>query len=141
MIYLVLASAVLLQSTLFSIPFVIPILLFYFILTKNPSVFFIAAVFGLLIDTLLLNPIGSTSLFLIIFLFVSTLYTRIFEMETFYFAAIFTLAGSAVYSYIFYPSNFVLKAAVCFFIAFAIYYGRAILSNPKLNKESPRLLK
>lgn len=141
MIYLVLTAAVLLQATFFSIPFVVPILLLYFIFSKKPSAFFIAAIFGISIDILLLNPIGMTSLFLVIFLFISTLYTRIFEMETFYFAAIFTLAGSAVYSYIFYPSDLILKSAVCFLIAFAIYYVHIFSNRRVLNKKSQPLLK
>lgn len=142
MIYLVLLASVFLQSTLFSIPVMIPVLLLYFIYSKNPNTFLIAAIFGILIDILLLNPIGLTSIFLGIFLFISSLYQRIFEMETFYFAAVFTLAGSAIYSYIFYPSNFILKAIVCFLIAFIIYYSHKIFRQHFLNKSSaPSVLK
>lgn len=132
MIYLLLIALILLQATFFSIPFMIPVLLLYFIYSKNPNTFFIAAIFGILIDILLLNPVGLTSIYLCTFLFISSLYRRIFEMETFYFAAIFTLIGSAVYSYIFYPSNFVLKAVVCFFVAFIIYYTSYFFRQKRL---------
>jgi cell shape-determining protein MreD len=129
MISLGLLAVVLLQSTLFSIPFMIPILFLYLIYTKNPNTFLIAVLFGALIDALLLNPIGQTSIFLCVFLFISSLYRRIFEIETFYFAAIFTLVGSAIYSYIFYPQAFILKAIVCFLITFVIYYSRKFIKN------------
>lgn len=139
MIYPALLATVFLQSTLFSIPAMIPVLLLYFIYSKNPNTFFIAALFGVLIDILLLNPIGATSIFLCVFLFISSLYTRIFEMDTFYFAAVFTLIGSAVYSYIFYPSNFILKATICFLIAFIIYYTRQKLQKSKILRGEARL--
>lgn len=121
MIYGILTFTAFLQGSLFSIPFIIPIILLYFIFSKKESAFFAAAVFGILIDILLLNPLGATSIFLIIFLFISTMYTRIFEAENFYFAAVFTLIGSGVYSYIFYPSDFVLKAIVCLAIVVFVY--------------------
>ena len=141
MIYPALIVTVLLQSSLFSIPFIIPVLLLYFIYSKNPATFFLAAIFGILIDVLLLNPIGLTSLFLCVFLFASSLYFKKFEMETFYFAAIFTLIGSGIYSYIFYPSNFILKAVVCFFVALIIYFRKHPSRQELPNRSNASLLK
>lgn len=134
MIYVALTVSAFLQSSILSIPVMIPVLLLYFIYSKNPNVFIISAIFGAFIDILLLNPIGESSIFLGIFLFVSSLYQRIFEIETFYFAAVFTFTGSLIYSYVFYPSNFVLKAIVCLMLAFIIYYAYHTLRNRKNKK-------
>ncbi len=140
MIYLALLVSVLLQSTLLSIPLMIPFILLYFIYFKDPKIFLISFIFGIILDILLLNPIGATSAFLSIFLFIVSAYERKFETETFYFVLIFSFLGALAYSYLFSPAFFIFKALVSLILACAIYffYSNFWKSRKKLNPSLPR---
>jgi len=52
---------------------------------------------GAVLDILLLNPLGKTSLFLVVFLFIILLYDKKFDIQTFPFVFLASFIGSFVY--------------------------------------------
>lgn len=109
MIFLVLLFVIslTLQGSVTTIPLVLILLLNLFIATKKTSVFVIAFFCGLLLDAMLGNPLGETSIFYILFLAIIFLYERKFDIQTFPFVFISSFLGSFAYL-ILYNSRFIL---------------------------------
>ena len=119
--------AVFLQSTILTVPFLIPVSLFYFIYSKRENAFILSFVFGVVLDILLLNPVGLTSIFLCFFLFALSLYSKKFEIDNIFFILIFVLLGSFLYSILFsYPLIFPEVAVIIFslFVYLFIHIAR-----------------
>lgn len=138
---LTLIITVLVQSVFLSWPFFIPILLLFFILTKSSNVFLIAFVIGILQDILLLSPIGLTSAYLIIFLFVVSLYFRKFEIRSPYFIFISAFLGCALYLFITSSSFLIYKSLIMGGFSIIAWYLLILILNSKHKKSSPSLLK
>src|SRR5690349_21666169 len=122
MIYLAVLISIFLNSTLFSTPFFIPIILSYFIFSKNQNAFLLAFIVGIVIDIFLINPIGLTSLYFSTAIFLVFLYSAKFEIETLPFTSIFTFLASTIYLFLFSSNFLIAKAAVCTGLAIIIYY-------------------
>jgi cell shape-determining protein MreD len=122
MIYLGILISIILEASFLSIPILIPIILSYFIFTKNSNAFFLAFASGILIDTFLLNPIGISSIYFCIILFLVFLYSKKFEIESLPFISIFTILASSFYIAIFSSSFFIAKTFICTAISVIIYF-------------------
>lgn len=95
-VILILISA-LLQASVTTLPLVILFFLNAAVLTKKTWIFPIAFLTGLVLDVLLLNPIGKTSIFLVTFLFIILLYDKKFDIQTFPFVFLASFIGSLIY--------------------------------------------
>ncbi len=139
MIYLGIIISVFLQSTLSTIPIIIPILVYYFIFSKKMNAFGMALVSGIFIDIFLLNPIGATSLFLTIILFIISLYSKKFEIQTPIFLVLITFISTLIYSFLFSPDSSFQKAI--FNIALALLILNIIKFWKKKNIHFTSLVK
>ena len=140
MIYLGAFFSILLQVAISSTPIFIPIILVYFIFSKNPISFAIAFLTGIFIDSFLLNPIGISSLYFCLLLFVVSLYSKKFEIQTPLFILLSTFLGSAIYVVILSGSLPFIKAFICTFIALIFYYLISWSKNKSKKKISPSVL-
>lgn len=87
----------LLEGSVTTLPLVILFFINAAIVTKKTWVFPIAFLTGLVLDILLLNPLGGTSIFLAIFLFIVLLYDKKFDIQTFPFVFLSSFIGSLIY--------------------------------------------
>lgn len=105
---------ILIEGTLTSLPLSLLLLLNIAIITKKTWVFAVAFLAGLLLDVLTLNPLGKTSLFFLIFIFIVLIYDRKFEIQTYPFVLISSFFGSLAYLLIFgYPGVLAQAAFAC----------------------------
>jgi len=123
--------AIVLESTITTLPLVLLIILFLSVINKKKEVFVIAFFAGLLLDVLSFGRIGLSSLYFTIFVFLIFLYQRKFEIETLYFVAIFSFLGSFIYlflegvKYAFSQSLFATFLIVLSFLAFKKFNKKA----------------
>lgn len=113
---------ILIEGALTSLPLSLLLLLNIAVITKKTWVFAAAFLAGLLLDILTLNPLGKTSLFFLIFIFIVLIYDRKFEIQTYPFVLISSFFGSLVYLIIFgYPSIFA-QAAFASTVAVSLFF-------------------
>src|SRR3990167_5384478 len=96
-IVILILISTLLQASITTLPLVILFFLIVAVVTKKTWVFPAAFLTGLVLDVLLLNPMGKTSLFLVIFLFIVLLYDKKFDIQTFPFVFLASFIGSLIY--------------------------------------------
>src|SRR3989344_7918039 len=87
----------LLQTSVTTLPLVMLFFLNAAVVAKKTWIFPIAFLTGAVLDVLLLNPLGTTSLFLVIFLFIILLYDKKFDIQTFPFVFLASFIGSLIY--------------------------------------------
>lgn len=103
----------LLQASVTTLPLVILFFLNAAVVTKKAWIFPMAFLAGLVLDVLLLNPLGKTSIFLVIFLFVVLLYDKKFDIQTFSFVFLASFIGSLIYFIVIgYTSNIFIQGIV-----------------------------
>lgn len=110
-----------LEGSVTTIPLVLVLLLNCAIVTKKPWIFALAFFCGLFLDAQLLNPIGKTSLFYLIFLAIVFLYEKKFDTQTFPFVFIASYLGSFIYLFI-YGSRFLLLESLISAILGMIFF-------------------
>mgnify|MGYP001616417992 CR=1 FL=1 len=130
MIFLVLLFVVslILQGSITTIPLVLILLLNLFIATKKTSVFVIAFICGLLLDTMLGNPLGQTCIFYLLFLAVVFLYERKFDIQTFPFVFISSFLGSFVYLIV-YENRFIIMQALTSSLISVVFFFLLIVAD------------
>lgn len=109
---LLLPFALLMQGTYATMPFVIGILLLYYVFAKNLSVFPLAWISGIILDAFWVQAIGTTSLFLVIFLYFVSVYEKKFEIVTVPFIFFSTFLGSFVFLLFFDYQYALLQACI-----------------------------
>lgn len=127
-IILILLSAFL-QGSVTTLP--LPLLLFLTaaVVVKKTWIFRAAFLTGLLLDIFLLNPLGKTSLFFVIFIFIILLYDKKFDIQTFHFVFLASFIGSLIYFIAFQVSNILAQALVSAIITALLFWALV-----KLNK-------
>ena len=93
--------ALVLESTLTTMPLVFIVLFSATILFESTTLLLLGFVCGLLLDTLTFHPIGESSLFFLLILTMAFLYERKFETRSLPFIGIILLVGSFLYIWIF----------------------------------------
>jgi len=116
LIILILLS-VLLQATVTTLPLILLLFLNAAVVAKKTWVFPAAFLAGAVLDILLLNPMGKTSLFLVVFLFIILLYDKKFDIQTFPFVFLASFIGSFVYFIAFQIPNVFAQALISTAIA------------------------
>lgn len=98
---ILLIVCIILQVTSTVLPLLlIPLLLFY-LYERDERVFVAAFMCGIVLDTLLVQPVGLTSIFLLCFLCLVFLYQRKFEIGSPVFVGLALFSGSFLYALIF----------------------------------------
>lgn len=107
--------------SLTTIPLSIAVLAVSTVIFKKSWVLFVAFFLGLFLDLFLLRPLAQTSLFFVIFVFVTWLYERKFETQTLSFVFISTLLGSISYLMVFEYNDVLLQSFVSATIAVLLF--------------------
>lgn len=102
---------VLLEGTITTVPVTLLTLLILIIVSKQEWIIILAFFAGLWLDLLLIRPLGASSLFFAVFIFIVLLYGRKFEIQTFPFVCIASFLGAILYLWMF-GYNYVLAQAL-----------------------------
>jgi len=113
--------AFLLQSFFTTMPFVLTACLIIYVLERKVWILPVAFSMGLFLDIATMRPIGSTSLFFIVFLFVISLYQKKFEIFTFHFIFLASFFGTISFLLFFEPDHFILQTLLNSFLALLIF--------------------
>lgn len=122
MLLLLLFIAILLESTLTTLPLVFIVLLCGAVVYKNAEVLIAAVISGVILDMLLFRRIGGTGIFFLITLMLAFLYERKFEIKSLPFILIASFAGSLAYSFIFIKSEILLQSIVSCALAVCVFF-------------------
>ena len=111
-VILILISTII-QASATTLPLVILFFLNAAVVAKKTWIFPMAFLAGLVLDVLLLNPLGGTSIFLVILLFVVLLYDKKFDIQTFPFVFLASFIGSLIYFIVIgHTSNIFIQAII-----------------------------
>jgi cell shape-determining protein MreD len=127
--------ALIFEVSLTTIPFIFLVLLCLIVIIKQDWLFAAAFVFGLLFDILSFKTIGSSSAFLVLFLFLVLLYQSKFEITTGYFVAIASFFGSFLFLFLQgYTHLIIIQAVVSSVIALILFkliqkFGKSFIIN------------
>lgn len=95
--FVLLFIAILLESTVTTLPVVLCVLFCFGIMLRNPSILFWGFIGGIIIDALSFHTMGVSSLFFLLFFMIVFLYERKFEIQSIAFVFLFSLLGSLLY--------------------------------------------
>lgn len=98
---LLLLTLIVLEGSVTTVPLVLLYLILLTVFTSKHVVFGVAFGAGILIDLLLVRPIGQTSAFYLLFLFFIVLYERKYEMATVPYVLATSLVGTISYGLIY----------------------------------------
>ncbi len=101
-----------LEITLTSIPLVFILLVAFVPFYRNNFMFFLAFLFGLLLDFFAFRDVGISSIFFVSFIFLMLLYQSKLEISTNYFVFIATFLGSFLYIFIFSFQGYIILEAL-----------------------------
>ena len=108
----ILAALLFIEASFTTIPVAFLFLLLLTIFKKSSIVFIVAFFVGVLMDILLLRPLGMTSMVYLLILFLVTLYDRKFEIATTSFIGFSSFFGSLIYLLVFQNQVPILQAIV-----------------------------
>jgi cell shape-determining protein MreD len=113
--------SVFLEGTATTLPLVFVCLLCLTVLMRGPAMFFLAFIAGIFLDSFALRPIGQTSIFFLIVIFLILLYQRKYEINSYPFVFIASCIGAMLYLVIFGYTNIVLQAFLSALFAMIIF--------------------
>lgn len=108
--FITLIAVSFLQATTTTTPFIIMLFVLFYVFSNSFLVLLAVFLSGLIFDTLLLHPLGSTSMLFLGFILLLFLYERKFETRTFQFVFFATFLGSVTFLLLF-GYNYVLEQA------------------------------
>ncbi len=133
-LYVLLLLLLFIEGLITTAPLVFVTLMVFFICTKKEIVFLFAFIAGILLDALLVLPLGLHSLFFVVFLLFVILYERKFEIQTIPFVLLSASIGSFCYVIAFDNNSLLLQMyEVCAGTVFAIvlfFIFRTFTKNP-----------
>lgn len=121
LLLILLVFAVFIEGTLTTIPLTLICLLCLMIVRRDAMIFPLAFLAGLLVDAMTLRPLGSTSLFLLTFVFLILLYQRKYEIYSYQFVMVASFVGSIVFMTLFGYENVVLQSLLSAIIGGIIF--------------------
>jgi len=125
--------SIFLEGTVTNLPLVLICLVILTIATRNLFLFILAFVAGIFLDTFALRPIGLTSIFLLLCVFLMLLYQRKYEINSYPFVLLASFVGSLVYLLIFGYANAFVLALGSVIVALLLFMSFRI-ANLKLQK-------
>jgi len=93
--------SIFLEGTVTNLPLVFISLVILTIAIRNLFLFFLAFFAGILLDAFALRPLGETSMFLLICVFLMLLYQRKYEINSYPFVLLASFFGSLIYLFLF----------------------------------------
>jgi len=104
--------ALFLEGTVTNLPLVFISLVIITIAMRNLFLFLLAFISGIFLDAFALRPLGETSIFLLLCVFLMLLYQRKYEINSYPFVSLASFVGSLIYLLIFgYGNAFWLAGA------------------------------
>lgn len=113
--------ALLLESTLTTVPLVLLALLCLAVARKKTWIFPLAFFSGILLDILLVRVVGLTSLFFLVYLFFVLLYDRKYEIRTLPFIMVSAFVGTLLYGVLFSLPMLFIQAIISSFVAGGVF--------------------
>lgn len=126
-----LVLAILLEGTLTSLPLVIMLLLIIGTQMRSNDVFFVGFFSGLLLDVLLVRPLGETSVYFLVVLFLLFLYDRKYEVSSPLFVTLVTFIASSIYVLIFPVPGSFFQIVVVTLMAFLGYSALQMITKKR----------
>ena len=120
---------------LLTLPLPLLLLLTAAVVVKKTWIFPIALLTGLLLDIFLLNPLGKTSLFFVIFIFIILLYDKKFDIQTFHFVFLASFIGSLTYFIAFQVSNILTQALISAIITTLLFWALARFNKVNIKRK------
>lgn len=117
-----------LESTLTTLPLILIAVTIFFILYKQIWILWIAFIGGLVLDAGLIHPLGSTGIFIVLWLLIILLYERKYEIDSYPFIIISSFIGTAIFLFAFNYREVWIQAIISTIISLIIY---SILRNKK----------
>jgi cell shape-determining protein MreD len=100
--------ALILEGSLTSMPLVLLSLLLFRVVMRGNNGFLLAFLAGIILDVFLLRPLGQTSVYFLVVLFIIGMYEKKFEINSLPFITLATLVTSYLYLIIFpAPGSFI----------------------------------
>ncbi len=130
-IFLVLLLLLFLETSFFSFPLVLGGILLLSVLYKEYWIFLVAFVIGILLDVLMFQVAGGSSLFFTVLLGVLFLYERKYEIQSMPFVTIFTFLASLIYGFIFHEQHEFLEAIMVTVLIAGVFYGLSLISSQR----------
>jgi cell shape-determining protein MreD len=121
-LFLLFCFAILFESTLVQIPLTLIIFCILTVIYKEEWIFPVSLCSGILLDALNFRPIGATSLFFLLFLFVVFLYEKKFELRSVWFVIFIVGIGSLLFLLIFGHTLLVVQVAVSVGVAVFLFF-------------------
>jgi|SRR5947207_15648571 len=109
---LLLFFALLLESTIIQLPLVLLVLCTFAVIYRTEWIFPLGFIAGIWLDELLFRPVGSSSLFFLLFLFIIFLYERKFELRSIWFVVFISCIGSLLFLLLFGHTQLLLQVLV-----------------------------
>lgn len=122
---LLLTISVFLEGTVTTLPLSLIFLLCFLIVRRSRFIFFSAFLAGLVLDLMRVQPLGSTAIFFLTFLYLVLLYNKKYEINSYPFVAASAFLGSWLYLVIFGYTSALMQAIVSSLIAGVLF---AVLS-------------
>lgn len=113
--------AIILEGTLTTMPLVFILLLCYDVLNRSGKVFYSAFAAGILLDIVTVRPVGASAVYFILFFALLLLYQSKYEIRSYFFVAISSLAGSYLYLYLLAQNRSLGQAVLSSCLAVGIY--------------------
>ena len=122
LLLLSLVFALILESSITTLPLVLIVLLVFTLIYKKNSIFLFAFLFGIIFDILSFRTIGLSSIFLSVILFFVLIYQSKFEIATNNFVLISSFFGSLGFLiFLGYNNNVILQAVVGSFLGLVLF--------------------
>lgn len=118
-----------LQATITTVPFVVGILLVWYVYTRDNKIFLSGFICGILFDILTFHQLGISSLFFTLFIFLLFLYEKKFEVMTVPFLAFSSFLGSLAFLRMFNYHGILLVSV--FNVLFTILFFKVISRKQK----------
>lgn len=119
---LLLLLCVFLEGTVTTLPLVFVCLLCVSIIKRETSIFPLAFFAGILLDFLTLHPIGGSSLFFVVVLFLVQLYQRKYEITSYPFVFVSSFIGSWIFLLFFGYHDALVQAIVSAILALVLFF-------------------
>lgn len=97
LLLILLAVSVLLQGTVTTLPLVFICLLCYLVINRGQGIFYAAFFAGLIIDIFLVQAVGVSSLFFLVFFYLVLLYQSKYEINSYPFVIVSSFMGAYLY--------------------------------------------
>ena len=118
---ILLLVSIILEGTVTALPLVILCLICMTICLRNSIVFFPAFIAGIFLDAFALRPIGGTSVFFLVTVFLILLYQRKYEINSYPFILLASFLSSFLYLFIFDYHGAIVLSCVSSVIAVLLF--------------------